>query len=143
MGCKQAGHWGRAIYPSDDVLKEAKVNAAIANANSLKYGYFFRTKVRGQPESAEGLKEAEDSLKALNDLYFKNGNTFMVGDSLTLADLALAVNITMCISIGQYDIESKFPNLVKGLKEIQKLPEWNKIETRMNAFIKALMAKQA
>ena len=38
----------------------------------------------------------------------------MVGDSLTLADLALAVNITMCIAIGQYDVESNFPNLVKG-----------------------------
>ena len=67
----------------------------------------------------------------------------MVGDSLTLADLVLAVNITMATTIGQYDMDAKFPNLVKGLKEIEKLPEWQKVNNRMIDYIKAMMAKKA
>ena len=67
----------------------------------------------------------------------------MVGDSLTLADLVLAVNITMATTIGQYDMGAKFPNLVKGLKEIEKLPEWQKVNNRMIDYIKAMMAKKA
>merc|ERR1712212_198593 len=146
--CLQAGHWGRAIYPSYDVLKLAKVNEAIQNANSLKFMYFAHVKLSGKPESAEGLKEAEESMERINDLHFKNGNIYMVGDSMTLADLVLAVNPTMCTTIGQYDLESNFPNLAKGLKQIQKLPEWQKIENRMIGYnyqilMKALIAKAA
>ena len=74
---------------------------------------------------------------------FQNGNTYLVGDSLTLADLVLAVNITMATTIGQYDMAAKFPNLVKGLKEIEKLPAWQSVNNRMIEYIKAMMAKEA
>ena len=67
----------------------------------------------------------------------------MVGDSLTLADLVLAVNLTMVTTIGQYDLGAKFPNLVKGLNEIEKLPEWQSVNNRMVEYIKAMMAKKA
>ena len=60
------------------------------------------------------LKEVEDSMKELADLRFSEGNKFLVGDALTLADLVLAVNISICIIVGQYDIATKWPNLVKG-----------------------------
>ena len=49
----------------------------------------------------------------------------------------------MVTTIGQYDMGAKFPNLVKGLKEIEKLPEWQKINNRMIEYIKAMMAKKA
>ena len=67
----------------------------------------------------------------------------MVGDSLTLADLVLAVNLTMVTIIGQYDMGAKFPNLVKGLNEIEKLPKWQSVNNRMIEYIKAMMAKAA
>merc|ERR1712168_623999 len=138
--CKRAGD--HSPYPADP-LKQAKIDEAIADAKTMKFMYFAMTKLFGRPESAEGLKEAEDSMKALNDLRFKNGNTYMVGDSLTLADLVLAVNITMCTIIGQYDMKSNFPNLLKGLTEIQKLPEWAPIDKRMMEYIASMMAKKA
>merc|ERR1719447_345967 len=82
--CKVAGQ--NSLYP-DDPLRQARIDEAIADVKNMK---FF-----GRPESAEGLEEAEDSFQALSDLRFKNGNTYLVGDSLTLADLVLAVNLTM------------------------------------------------
>ena len=60
------------------------------------------------------LKEVEDSMKELADLRFSEGNKFLVGDALTLADLVLAVNISICIIVGQDDMATKWPNLVKG-----------------------------
>ena len=67
----------------------------------------------------------------------------MVGDSLTLADIVLAVNITMCTTVGQYDMKAKFPNLLKGLAEIEKLPEWQSIDKRMMEYIGLMMAERA
>ena len=37
----------------------------------MKFMYFAYVKIFGKPETAEGLKEAEDSFQALNDLRFK------------------------------------------------------------------------
>ena len=49
----------------------------------------------------------------------------------------------MATTIGQYDMAAKFPNLVKGLKEIEKLPAWQSVNNRMIEYIKAMMAKKA
>ena len=51
------------------------------------------TKFFGKPESEEGLKKVEDSMAKVSDLCFKNGNTWVYGDSVTLADLELAIRV--------------------------------------------------
>ena len=121
------------------------------------------TKFFGKEPSEEGLKEVTDSMQALNDLRYKvrftinygvckiislqNGNSFLVGDSLTLADLVLAVNITMCTVIGEYDMATNYPNILKCLSECQKLPEWQAVDKKMMdmmaAMADAMAAKKA
>ena len=51
------------------------------------------TKFFGKPESEEGLKKVEDSMAKVSELCFKNGNTWVYGDSVTLADLELAIRV--------------------------------------------------
>ena len=57
----------------EDPLKQAKIDEAIVDASNLKFFYFVMVKILGKPESAKGLKEAEESFKTLNDLRFKVG----------------------------------------------------------------------
>ena len=119
------------------------------------------TKFFGKEPSEEGLKEVTDSMQALNDLRYKvtrlmktninllfqDGNSFLVGDSLTLADLVLAVNITMCTVIGEYDMATNYPNILKCLTECQKLPQWQAVDKKMMdmmaAMADAMAAKKA
>ena len=56
---------------ADDVLKTARIDEAIADAKNMKFLHFAMTAIMGLPETAEGLKECEDSMQALNDLRFK------------------------------------------------------------------------
>ena len=83
------------------------------------------------------------SMTILLTKIIQNGNTYLVGDSLTLADLVLAVNLTMVTIVGQYDMKSKFPNLMKGLNEIQKLSEFQSVNNRMIEYIQTMMAQKA
>lgn len=164
-------------------MKTARIDEAITDAKNMKFLYFAMTKIMGLPESAEGLKECEDSMQALNDLRFKviqlhsnqrpplkvphwynfeiigklmwcvhdptklkriiqNGNTWMVGDKMTLADLVLATLLSFPV-YAEYPMAEKFPNLMKGFNEIQKMPEWKKVNTVMMDFISAMKAKKA
>ena len=67
----------------DDPLKQARIDEAIADVKNMKFMYFAYVKIFGRPESAEGLKEAEDSFQALSDLRFKV-RIFLFGQNLTL-----------------------------------------------------------
>ena len=52
-------------------MKTAKIDEAILEAKNMKFLYFAFHYIMGAPESAEQLKECEDSMQALNDLRFK------------------------------------------------------------------------
>ena len=65
-----------------DPLKQAKIDEAIADAKNMKFMYFAYVKIFGRPETAEGLKEAEDSFQALSDLRFKVRMKFLLDQSL-------------------------------------------------------------
>ena len=108
----------------DDIKAQAKIDESIANAKELEWAYFPMTKFFGKEESEEGLKKVTDSFAKVSELCFSSGNTWMYGDSVTLADLELAIRISMAICIGQYDVESNYPALMKGYNEIMKIPEW-------------------
>ena len=60
------------------------------------------TKFFGKPESEEGLKKVEDSMAKVSELCFKNGNTWVYGDSVTLADLELAIRVRQGSFISRY-----------------------------------------
>ena len=76
-------HLNGALFLADP-LKQAKIDEAIADAKNMKFMYFAYVKIFGRPETAEGLKEAEDSFQALSDLRFKVRMIFLFGQNLTL-----------------------------------------------------------
>ena len=66
----------------------------------------------------------------------------MVGDKMTLADLVLATLLSFPV-YAQYPMAEKFPNLIKGFNEIQKMPEWQTVNSVMMDFISAMKAQKA
>lgn len=96
----------------------------------------------------------------------KGENIFLVGDKITLADLALATFLSIGTIVGKYPLgrfqlseptvlnaiwnttisvstvgeimkDERFPKLAKSLKEVQKLPEWSAIEKVMQEYVAA------
>ena len=76
-------HLNGALFLADP-LKQAKIDEAIADAKNMKFMYFAYVKIFGRPETAEGLKEAEDSFQALSDLRFKVRMIFLLNQNLRL-----------------------------------------------------------
>lgn len=101
------------------------------------------TKFFGKPESEEGLKKVTDSFAKVSELCFSSGNTWMYGDSVTLADLELAIRISMALYIGEYDVEANYPALMKGYNEIMKMPEWASVHTKMMDTMAGMAAAMA
>ena len=52
-------------------MQTARIDEAILEVKNMKFLYFAFHYIMGAPESAEQLKECEDSMQALNDLRFK------------------------------------------------------------------------
>merc|ERR1712141_479250 len=135
--CKLAG--GNWLYPCDS-LKQARIDEAMVDVASLQWLYFPMTVIFNKTcETA--FKDVEKSMENLVNLRFAKGNTFLVDDTMTMADILLALFITMCTVIGQYPIDEKYPALSKGLKEIEKMDEWKTVNTKMMTII-AEMAKK-
>ena len=59
----------------------------------------------GLAESEEEKKKTEATFEKVASLCFKNGNTWIVGDEVSLADLELAVRLSMIIEVGQYNMQ--------------------------------------
>ena len=59
----------------------------------------------GLAESDEERRKTEATFEKLASLCFKNGNTWIVGDEVSLADLELAVRLSMITEVGQYDMQ--------------------------------------
>ena len=130
--CRLSGNI--SIYPSDPLI-QAEIDEAIEDAKAMKWVYFPRVRFGTISASAQGLAEVEESMKTLVDLRFKNGNTFLVGDSITLADIVLAVNLSMAIIVGEYDVQAKYPELMKGYNQVNKMTQWQRVEKIMIEYL--------
>ena len=105
------GNW---LYPSDP-LTQAKIDEAMVDVASLQWLYFPMTIIFNKTcETA--FNDVEKSMENLVKLRFSDGNTFLVDDCMSMADILLALFVTMCTVIGEYPIDEKFPALGKGLK---------------------------
>ena len=50
----------------------------------------------------------------------------------------------MCTVIGEYDMATNYPNILKCLTECQKLPQWQAVDKKMMAAMAdAMAAKKA
>ena len=56
-------------------------------------------------------------------LRFDGDNIFLVDDELSLADLVLAVSLSVYVEIGDYDLCVKYPKLDRFYKNITEVPQ--------------------
>jgi glutathione S-transferase len=140
-------------YPKD-LKKRAKVNEMMDwfNTNFYRdYGYgvvypqIFPHHKRPTEEAhagaiAWGKELTKKWLQVLNDHWLGGKNKYLVGDELTIADYFGAALITC-----GHPIRTEFkayPNIVRWLEMIDKLPNWKKTNEALDGFREAVKDKQ-
>lgn len=108
-----------ALYPSDP-KKRAIVNQRLYFDAGTLYtrmiGYFSPL-FRKQPTKPEDLQKLEDAIVFLNT--FLEGQTYAAGNELTLADIALIVNVSVLEAFG-IDFK-KHENISRWLQNTKKV----------------------
>merc|ERR1712179_95061 len=109
--CNKKGE--TSLYPSDNVIR-AKIDEALARVGDIKFACFL-PKLFGKIDEvpAEKVTEFEESLNAFLAPYKKNADAtgYLFGDSITIADIAMIMRLTMCRMAGyKWD---KYPNMQK------------------------------
>jgi glutathione S-transferase len=140
-----ADKFGLAAYPKG--LKErAKVNELMDWFNTGFYRDYAYNVVYPQiyphhkrPDDAVqkgtiewGKQLTKKWLKVLNDHWLGQGNKFLCGNQLTIADLFGAALLT-----SGHVIRNEFkdyPNIDRWLHEVQKLPSWTKANAAVDGF---------
>ena len=73
-------------------------------------------------------------------LRFAGDNIFLVDDELSLADLVLAVSLSVYVEIGDYDLTVKYPKLDRFYKNIIEIPQVPLDFSSFKAFISKLFS---
>jgi glutathione S-transferase len=140
-------------YPKD-LKKRAKVNEMMDwfNTNFYRdyaYGFVYPQIFphhKRQSEEAHagaiawGKELSKKWLNVLNDHWLGGKSKYLVGDELTIADYFGAALITC-----GHPIRTEFkayPNIVRWLETIDKLPNWKKVNEPMDGFRQAVKDKQ-
>lgn len=99
----------------------------------------WMSKETGDPEK---LKKIEEAVEFLNT--FLNGNDWVVGDQVTIADIALGVTVSN-IEIMGFDL-SPYKNVKSWFMRVKRLPGYERNEEGAQAFKKVIgnfmLAKQ-
>ncbi|XP_036324009.1 glutathione S-transferase 1-1-like [Rhagoletis pomonella] len=82
--------------------------------------YYYPQIFAKQPADPELYKKIETAFDFLNT--FLEGNKYVAGDKLTVADLAILSTVSTFDGAG-FDI-SKYPNVAKWYETAKKLPGW-------------------
>lgn len=132
-------------YPKD-LKKRARVNEIMDWFNTgfyrdwaynMVYPQIFphhkRPSEDGQKVAVEwGRDRAGFWLQVLNDHYLGNGNAFLTGDDITIADY-LGAGFVACGELIRYDL-SRFPNVQAWLARMKALPHWDEISSVITGF---------
>jgi glutathione S-transferase len=132
-------------YPKD-LKKRARVNEIMDWFNTgfyrdwaynMVYPQIFphhkRPSEDGQKVAVEwGRDRAGFWLQVLNDHYLGNGNAFLTGDDITIADY-LGAGFVACGELIRYDL-SRFPNVQAWLERMKALPHWDEVSSVITGF---------
>ncbi len=132
-------------YPKD-LKKRARVNEIMDWFNTgfyrdwaynMVYPQIFphhkRPSEDGQKVAVEwGRDRAGFWLQVLNDHYLGNGNAFLTGDDITIADY-LGAGFVACGELIRYDL-SRFPHVQAWLKRMKALPHWDEVSSVITGF---------
>ena len=70
-------------------------------------------------------------LKVLNDHWLGQGNRFLVGDQMTIADI---FGYALYLRHVTRDEFKDYPNIERWMKDVEKLPSWKRSMRRSKAF---------
>ncbi|KAH8312039.1 hypothetical protein KR044_009074 [Drosophila immigrans] len=129
-----------SLYPKDP-QKRALVNQRLYFDLGTIYKSFadyYYPQIQKKPVDPELFKKVEDALNFLN--IFLEGQKYVAGDSLTVADIALLASIAT-FKVVKVDL-SKYPNIVRWYENGSKVaPSWDEVEKTvesLRAFIETL-----
>jgi glutathione S-transferase len=135
---------------SPNLKQRAKVNEAMDFINTNLYrdfGYAFcypqlfpHLKLRNDETQAAALEKGKERskrwLKALNDHWIGPEKDYLCGDQITIADYFGACLVTIG-EIIRADF-STYPNIIRWLDTIKKLPSWPKINEALYGWAAAV-----
>ena len=144
---------GSPAYPKD-LTQRAKVNELMDWINTNFYrewGYNFcypqlfphlkRRSDEAQAATLEiGAANTKRWLKLLNDYWLGSSKTYLCGNTITIADY-FAVGI---VTLGELiDVDfSPYPNVLRWLATMKKLPNWDKMNEAFYGLRDALKGKK-
>ncbi len=79
-----------------------------------------------------GKANTQKWLKVLNDHWLGKGNKFLTGDQMTIADL-FGYALLTCGMVTRDEFKG-FPNIQRWIKEVEKLPSWQKVNAALAGF---------
>ncbi len=140
-------------YPKD-LKKRAKVNEMMDwfNTNLYRdYGYgvvypqIYPHHKRPSDEVQSGtIAWAKDMtrkwLGVLNDHWLGGGQKYLCGDEVTIADY-FGASLLTCGHVIRTEFKD-YPNIVRWLGNIEKMPNWSKINEAMDGFREAVKGQQ-
>ena len=85
---------------------------------------------KGTIEWGKGL--TKKWLKVLNDHWLGHGNTYLTGDTITIADV-FGAGLLTCGHVTRDEFKD-YPNIDAWLKRMQALPTWPKVNEAMEGF---------
>jgi glutathione S-transferase len=113
------------LYPKDP-KKRAVVNQRLyfdmGTLNKRLYDYFYPQLMLNEKPDAEKFKRLEEAVELLD--VFLESSSFVAGDKMTIADIAVAVTVSV-IELTGYEI-MKFP-FISGWYDVMKktCPGWD------------------
>jgi glutathione S-transferase len=136
-------------YPKD-LKQRAKVNEAMDFINTNLYrdfGYAFcypqifpHLKLQNDVAQAAALEKGKERskrwLKVLNDHWIGPYRTYLCGDQITIADYFGACLVTISELI-RADL-SEYPNIIRWLNNMKKLPSWPRINEALYRWAAAV-----
>lgn len=114
-----------SLYPKD-VKKRAIVNQRLyfdmGTLTKRLYDFFYPQMILNERPDVEKLKLLDEAVELL-DLFLEN-NEFVAGDKMTIADISIAVTISVCELTG-YDL-NRYVNISRWYKLMSETcPGWN------------------
>ena len=118
--------------------KAALVDVASGHVAKVEWTHFPFVRFFGREPEEGALEKVEASYAKIRDMHFDKGQTWLANGEMSIADIQLATRLSMAIHVGDYNVEEKFPEIMKGYNEIVKMPEWQSVEKTMVDYIATL-----
>lgn len=134
---------GSELYPTD-LVKRAKINQRLYFDSGVLFAALklaqFPVFTKGQhtvaPAVIEALYAAFDFLET-----FLDGNDYLVGENVTLADLCCVTSVISAEAILTLNNNSKYPRINAWLQRLQQLPYVRDVNADSASGFRALIEK--